>query len=163
MKQIVILALVAIIFLLIGILVTKNSSSSAPAYQMPADDGKLAKSYKEENLVKKIRENAKELQSCYFQYLDSKPEMQEGVIKLLFKVEENGFIKEIQVTENDFKNKSFEKCVEDKLEDIYLSPPPLGINRFISHEIAFKSEETALKEAKEREEKNQPPKVLPVN
>ena len=84
-------------------------------------------------------------------------------MKILFKVEENGFVGKVQVTENNFKNSKLSECILEKFENIYLSPPPLGINRFISHDLAFKLEETAIKDAAERELRNTPPKVLPVN
>lgn len=162
-KEILIIVLVGVIGLLLGILITQTQSSGQVVYQQPADDGKLSKNYKEENLVAAIREKAKELQSCYFSYLENSPEIKEGVVKILFKVEENGFIGNHQVTESDFKNSKLNECVLDKFNNTYLAPPPLGINRYISHDLAFKLEETALKEAKERELRNRPPKVLPVN
>lgn len=162
-KEIVIIFLVGIICLLGGILISQKSSIEPAVYQQPADDGKLSKNYKEENLVAKIRDKAKDLQSCYFAYLDTSPEIKEGLIKILFKVEENGLVGKVQVTESDFKNSKLSECVLAKFENTYLAPPPLGINRYISHDLAFKLEETALKEAKERELRNRPPKVLPVN
>lgn len=162
-KEFIILALVTIIGVLIGVLITQKPQQAPVVYQQPADDGKLAKTYKEENLVVKIRNKGKEIQTCYFDYLETSPETKEGVVKILFKVEEDGFVGKMQITDNDFKNTKIEKCILEKLENMYLSPPPLGINRFISHDLAFKLEETAIKEAKEREERNKPPKVLPVN
>jgi len=33
--------------------------------------------------------------------------------------------------------------VADKVKTYFLAPPPFGINRYISHSLAFKSEETA--------------------
>lgn len=162
-KEIVIIFLVGIVCLLAGVLIAQKSSPAPAIYQQPADDGKLSKSYKEENLVAKIREKGKELQACYFTYLETSPEIKEGVVKILFKVEENGFVGNTQVTANDFKNSKLNECILEKFENTYLSPPPLGINRYISHDLAFKLEETALKEAKERELRNHPPKILPVN
>ncbi|MBP9682434.1 MAG: hypothetical protein KBD76_13590 [Bacteriovorax sp.] len=160
--QMLTLFLVAVICILAGLLLGKSSTPSPSAYQMPADDGKLAKSYKEENLVKAIRDNAKILQTCYLAYLDKKPEIKEGVMNILLKVEESGQISEVKITKDQFQNLDFENCLIKKIEKFYLSPPPLGINRYLAHELGFKSEETALKEAKERQEKNRPPKVLPV-
>lgn len=163
LRESLIIFLVGLVGLLVGILITQKSSPEPVAYQQPADDGKLSKSYKEENLVAKIRDKAKDLQACYFTYLEISPEVKEGMIKILFKIEENGLVGKVQVTESDFKNSKLSECVLEKFENTYLAPPPLGINRYISHDLAFKLEETALKEAKERELRNRPPKILPVN
>lgn len=164
-----IIILVGVIGVLLGVLIGKRDSvGPAPAPVSvansfaPADDGKLAKEYKEQVIVKTIRENAKDLQKCYFELLAGKPEVSEGEITILFKVEEDGSISSAKATRNEFANVDFENCVTEKMKSYYLTPPPYGINRNISHVLAFKSEETALKEAKERELKNKPPKMLPV-
>ena len=60
-KEIAIIFLVGIICLLAGVLIAQKSSPEPSIYQQPADDGKLSKSYKEENLVAKIREKGKEV------------------------------------------------------------------------------------------------------
>lgn len=162
-KEFIIICLVGIVCLLAGILLAQKPVVDPVVYQQPADDGKLSKRYKDENLVAKIRNKASELQRCYFIYLESSPETKEGVVKILFKVEEDGLIGKTQITENEFKNTQLSKCILAQFEKTYLSPPPLGINRYISHDLDFKLEETAIKEAKEREARNQPPKILPVN
>lgn len=94
--------------------------------------------------------------------MKKKPDTKEGVVKILFKVEENGFAEKIKITQSDFDNSNLSKCILDKFKNTFFSPPPLGINRYISHDLVFKLEETALKELKEKELLNQPPKVLPV-
>ena len=130
--------------------------------QTPADNGKLAQTYKEKVLLKVIRENAKDLQTCYFDLLKKTPIITEGEMNILFKIEEDGKISSAKITKDQFNDKKFESCISNKLESYYLSPPPLGINRFISHVLAFKSEAQALKDAKERAEKSKPPMMLPV-
>lgn len=130
--------------------------------QTPADDGKLAQSYKEKVLLKTIHDNAKELQTCYFELLKKSPPVTEGEMNVLFKVEEDGKISSAKITKDQFNDKNFQTCISTKLESYYLSPPPLGINRYISHVLAFKSEAQALKEAQERALKNKPPVMLPV-
>lgn len=143
----------------------KNSSmpvQNSQVMQAPADDGKLAQTYKEKVVMKVIHDNAKDLQTCYFDFLGKKPATTEGEMAILFKVEENGSISSVKVTKNGFQDNAFVDCVSKKFESYYLSPPPLGINRYISHVLAFKSEATAEKEAKERAEKSKPPKMLPV-
>lgn len=155
----------AIIGILIGMNLGKNSSPLVhppQVMQTPADDGKLAQTYKEKVVMKVIHDKAKDLQTCYFDFLEKKPSITEGEMGILFKVEENGSISSVKITENSFQDNVFGDCVSKKFESYYLSPPPLGINRYISHVLAFKSEAAAEKEAKERAEKNKPPKMLPV-
>lgn len=163
-KSIIIIVLVAVIGVLVGMNLKSSPEplSAAPAMQAPAGDAKLAQTYKEKVVVKKIYDNAKDIQTCYLAYLETKPTLTEGAMDILLKVEEDGSIGSVKVTHDEFKNSTFEDCIVAKLSSYYLAPPPLGINRYISHTLAFKSEATALKEAKENAEKNKPPKMLPV-
>lgn len=151
-----------VVGVLLGIVIGRKSSSTSSMSGV-ADDGKLAQTYKDKVIVKVIRDNAKDLQHCYFAYLKKAPKISEGEMEVLIEVEENGKVASVEVTRSEFKNDTFSDCVSDKIEDYYFSPPPVGINRFISHVLAFKSEETAIREAKERAEKNKPPQMLPVN
>lgn len=161
-KLVTIIVLVGVIGILTGFIVGKsNNQTVAPATPV-AVDGKLAKEYKEQVLIKVIRENAKDLQQCYFDLLGSSPKITEGNLTVLIKVEEDGKISSARVTKNDFQDSKMGTCVSGKLESYYLAPPPIGINRHISHVLAFKTEETALKEARVREEKSRPPKLFPV-
>jgi hypothetical protein len=167
-KLATIIVLVGVVGVLLGIVLGRGPSS-APTQTtqnsqnfIPADDGKLAKEYKEQVIVGVIRENAKDLQKCYLSYLDKKPKINEGVLNLLLKVEEDGSISSVSITKNEFEDKEMAECVSNKIAHYYLAPPPYGINRNISHVLAFKTEATAEREAKERQLKNQPPKVLPV-
>jgi hypothetical protein len=139
-----------------------HESSPPPAIQAPAGDAKLAQSYKGKVVVKKIYDNAKDIQSCYLDYLEKKPKVTEGAMDILLKIEEDGSIASVKITQDSFEDDVFKSCVANKLKGYFLSPPPLGINRFISHTLEFKSEDKALKDAKERAEKNKPPKLLPV-
>lgn len=154
--------------ILSGILIGRSTSVPAPSQGQnqnfaPADDGKLSREYKEKVVGSMIRDNAKELQKCYLSHLDKKPKIIEGDLNILFKVEEDGKISSASVTKNEFQDNSVSECVISKIQGQFLSPPPYGINRNISHTLSFKTEATAAKEAKERELNSRPPKVLPVN
>jgi hypothetical protein len=153
--------LLLVICTLTGLLIGKNLVSNPAPTQ--ADDGKVAKEYKERSLVKVIRDNAKDLQECYLDFLADRPTVLEGNIEIVVQVEEDGEIDSAKIVKNDFENKIFESCLSAKLENYYLPPPPLGINRYISHTLSFKSEETALKEERERKEKEKLPKLIPIN
>lgn len=158
---IIIVVLVAIIAFLAGKIYTDKSQSNL-ANNMPAADGKLLRQYKQKEITRTIRENAKDLQKCYLAYLDKKPQVTEGVIKVLFLLKENGSVEESRIVKSDFPDPTFGTCANDKIKSYYFSPPPFGINRNIDHDLAFKSQETAEREAKEWAEKQKLPKILPV-
>lgn len=165
-KLLIIILLVGIIGILLGIVIGKGFSpttTSSPVNYGGGDDGKLAKEYKEKVILKVIREQAKDLQTCYFELLHKKPKISEGVLDFILKVEEDGKISNANLIKNEFGDGEMGKCVTQKLLSYHLSPPPFGINRYMAHTLAFKSEETAKKEAAEREKLNQPPKMMPVN
>lgn len=159
-KNLIIVVLLVIVAFLAG----RNFSGQQKASPAPAPfDPKIAASYKQKEVSKTIRENAKDIQECYLSYLQNKPDMNEGVIKILFKLKENGSVESSEAVSNDFKNVTFGECVSKKFERYYFAPPPAGMNRNILHELAFKTQETAEREAKERSEQNVLPKILPVS
>lgn len=143
-----------------GVLIGKGSMNQ-PTVQGPADE-KMEKAFKDKVISKVIRENAKDLQKCYFNLLDKKPSVTEGDIDILIHLEENGKVSSAELTKNTLNDSQFGDCVVKKVESYYFAPPPIGINRYISHTLSFKSEETALREAKERAEASKPPQMLPV-
>lgn len=146
---------------LTGVLIGKSLLSIPASSEINND--KISKEYKERSLVKVIRDNAKDLQKCYLDFLASKPTVQEGDIDIVVEVEEDGEIDSAKIIKNDFNNRTFESCLSEKLEDYHLPPPPLGISPYLSHTLSFKSEETALREANERKEKDKLPKLIPIN
>ncbi|EQC48354.1 hypothetical protein M899_1447 [Bacteriovorax sp. BSW11_IV] len=159
-KNLIIVVLIVIVAFLTG----RNFSGQQKANSAPAPiDPKIAVAYKQKEVAKTIRENAKDIQKCYLSYLENKPEMNEGVIKILFKLRENGSVESSEAVSNDFENISFGDCVAKKFERYYFAPPPIGMNRNILHELAFKTQETAEREAKERSEQSALPKILPVS
>jgi hypothetical protein len=166
----IIIVLVGVIGLLLGLVIGKGSAPSgqqmaaAPVANYGGDaEGKLAKEFKEKVLLKVIRDNAKDLQVCYFALLEKKTKITEGVLDYIIKVEEDGKISDVKLINNEFGDEDMGECVTKKILSYHLSPPPYGINRFIAHTLAFKSEATAKKEAEERSSKNKPPMVMPVN
>ena len=169
-KSSIIVVLIVVVAVLAGIVIGKRSSdapeqASRPQSEggfVPADDGKLAKNYKQNELQKTIGKNSKFIQKCYFDLLDKKPAVTEGIVTFLIKVEEDGRISSAKATQNELGDNDLGECISAILTTFYLAPPPYGINRYISHELVFQSEETAKREAEKRLEMNKPPKVLPV-
>jgi len=167
-KTILILILIFIIGILIGINFNKkddgNSSAFSPRENLiPTDNGKLAKEYNSKELIGFIKKNSAKIQTCYVAYLEKKPAIKEGNLQILIKVEEDGHISSIKVTNNALKDENLTNCVIEKFENRYLAPPPYGINRFLSHSLSFKSAESAKKEQAERELKRKSlPLIVPI-
>lgn len=138
------------------------SKKESPEVANP-ESGKQAKEYQEKVVTPSMRENAKDLQQCYLTHLKSNPSKTEGVIQIVIKIEDDGKISSVQIAKSDFTETGISECLASKIQSYHLAPPPLGINQFISHTLAFKSEENAMREAVERETKGKLPKVLPVD
>lgn len=167
-KTIVIIVLATALGLTLGLLFgkSKDVTVKTPAPVTPysvGDSGKLAKEYKEKSVNRAIFENSKNIQECYLEYLKASPTITEGELVVLFKVEENGEMTELKTTKNEFNNQEFGECVNRKLSQIFLDPPPMGINRYISHTLSFIKEETAKALEEKRKKEKLLPKVLPVN
>jgi hypothetical protein len=167
-KTIIIIILIFIIGILLGFNIKKtesgNTSISSPRENfLPAENGKLSKEYKSKELTSFINKNAAKIQSCYLTYLEKKPTKGEGNLQILIKVEEDGRMSNVRISDNELQDESIANCVIKNFENNYIAPPPIGINHYLTHSLAFKSEENAKKEQEERAKKrDQLPKVLPV-
>lgn len=163
LKSSVIVILLIVVAFMAGKMYNMNSDRGQQNQNMSsAPDPKLIRQFKQKEINRTIRENARDLQKCYLTFLEKKTAITEGVIKVVFQLKENGNVEEIKVVKNDFSDDVFGRCVADKIKTYYFAPPPPGINRNIDHELAFKSQETAEREAKEWAEKQKLPKILPV-
>lgn len=161
-KSLIIIVLIGLLFSIVGYLLgSSGSTSSDQQYALPADS-KVAKDYKREEIVKTIRDNAKDIQKCYLDYLKIEREQKEGTITVLFLLNEDGSVSKSSVIKNEFSDDEFGQCAAQKIASYHFAPPPLGINRNISHDLAFMTQETAEAMAKERAEQRAMPKVLPV-
>lgn len=152
----IIFLLSGVIFVLIGYLIGSRSGNHSS--EIPADP-KVQKEYKDQ-VARSIRSRSSEIKACYIDYLANKPKITEGKVDLVFDVEKNGVINGMESGLNELQDKHIEKCISQALSGLRFPPLPLGMNSFISHTIAFKSEETIKKENEMR--KNLLPKVLPV-
>ena len=127
----IIIVLVGVIGLLLGLVIGKGSApagqqmAAAPVANYGGDaEGKLAKEFKEKVLLKVIRDNAKDLQFCYFALLEKKPKITEGVLDYIIKVEEDGKISDVKLIKNEFGDENMGECVTKKILSYHLSPPP---------------------------------------
>lgn len=168
-KVLIIIVLVGIIGVMAGVLIGQSSSVTQASVQsqvapaaMSVADPKVMKDYKKNEIMKVIRENSKEIQVCYKDHLNLKPETTEGMIRFILSLNEDGSVRNAKLIKSDFGESDIGNCSVNILKNLNFAPPPLGINRNISHELAFKSEETARREAEEAKKRSSLPKVLPV-
>lgn len=165
-KTIIIVILIGIIGVISGFMLGNRKSgdnNSVAAANNSVADPKVAKDYKRNEIMKVIRENAKEIQKCYLDHLKNNPPVKEGIVRFIMNLREDGSVESSKITKSDFESEEIGSCSLSIVNKLYFSPPPLGINRTIGHELAFKSEETARMEAEEARKKNALPKVLPVS
>lgn len=154
LKTSIIVILSGLVLFLGGYILGDRSSKPSQKFENP----EIAKQYKD--LVgKDIREFADDISVCYREFLAKVPAIQEGKLDLVIKVKDNGIVEEMEVSKNELGSLELKNCVLKKLSSLRLKPLPAGLNPYISHTLAFKSDETLQKEAEQR--KNRMPKVLP--
>lgn len=153
--------------------VSPHGQSASVTLQAPNPDEKALQKYKRAGFNDVVMKYAREYSDCYKVYLgeddkgvavEKRPEgfIREGVMTFVFHVAEDGRMLSYNLVKDDFKQDDFEKCIHKNFSDLHFLPPPLGINRYIAHDLSFKTEETYKRELEER--KNQSlPKVLPVS
>lgn len=145
------IALFLVIGIIAGILFSKTYLSSTPS---PAS-AKVLNEYKGD-VAKVIRENAADLQKCYLEHLAMNPKRDEGKVSFVFQVEEDGRVSSMDVTGNELESETIKSCVSQKISSYRFPPPPVGVNRYISHTILFESPESAASRRNKRF-----PKILP--
>lgn len=154
LKTSIIVILSSVILFLSGYILGNQPSRHTPRVL----DAESEKKYKD-SVAMDIREFGDAIGGCYRDFLTTKPKVSEGKIDLILKVQENGAVLEIEVAKNELSSDDLKKCVLDKLSSLRLKPLPNGLNPYIAHSLAFKSEATLQKEIEIQ--KNRMPKVLP--
>ena len=124
--------------------------------EVPAS-AQVLQEYKDD-VAKVIRTNAKDLQTCYNDHLSGNPKIREGKISFIFQVEEDGKVSSTDIIGNEFESEEIKKCVSTKISSYRFPPPPIGVNRYISHTLRFESPESFAERRKKRF-----PKVLPTS
>jgi hypothetical protein len=168
MKQNFDIKLIIIIFLCLalgvisGLYFGSSKRSASPVPYVSSDDAKTGKDYKSKSIQPVFVENATDIQTCYLTYLKGNPEVSEGKVNLVFKINEDGSVSDAKVIKNEFNDRMGD-CLVGKVESYFFSPPPYGMNPYMNHSFSFVSEETAKKEAEQRQLNNTPPKILPAN
>lgn len=167
---------------LFGVGATLILKPSPPQLLAPAADTKVAAAYTKNGFGNVIMssQRRKGYSKCYENFVTSRtsalqlakslpdssvlqedlaPEQRtEGALIFVFHVRESGELQDFDLAIDELHDATFTECIKKALTGIRFTPPPLGINRYISYEMNFKTEETLKKE---REQKaNQAPYTL---
>ncbi len=89
-----------------------------------------------------ILKAAKSIQTCYLEYLKTKPSITAGRLKLDWQIDGQGKVFGAGVVQNELGNEALGNCVLGKIASITFPPPPAGLSKYIEHSLHFK-EETA--------------------
>lgn len=151
---------------LIAILLTANTASAAviavnwskiwPAHLFkrqapatPATQGKGAQDPLQplRGAVKgAIQERASELQACYNSYLETRPLVKEGYLRVLWTIDSAGQITSIEPAENEFMDSTLRDCIVSKARAWTLPIPAVGRPLIYAHRFSFR--ERALPSAR---------------
>lgn len=133
----------------------KESAPAQPATQTQQQAGNsnsfdVANEYKKKFMSDAIKDNAKSFQNCYLTYLEGKSIVDEGKVDFLFKLDLQGSIESLEITDCEIKDDNFKNCVAKVFKAMRLAPPPLGINLNFTHTLSFRDEKKFLKEQAEK-------------
>lgn len=156
---------------------TSQAAGQSVVLMAPAPDAKTEMGYRRNGFADRIMspQRREALTGCYNELLkangidESKPAAAnnptstdmskfEGKVTYVFHIAENGEKISHEIVDSQISDRNFLGCIEVALRGVRFLPPPLGINRYLSHEFTFKSEQTYRKELEEK--KNQEPLVL---
>ncbi|MEN9811214.1 MAG: hypothetical protein RLZZ488_2781 [Pseudomonadota bacterium] len=154
-----------------------QSSGQSVVLMAPAPDPKTELAYRRNGFADRIMtvQRREALTNCYTEFLKSNGIDEsnsaatktatgadlskfEGKVTYVFQIAENGEKITHEIVDSQISDRNFLGCIEVALRGVRFLPPPLGINRYLSHEFTFKSEQTYRKEMEEK--KSQEPLVL---
>ena len=151
MKENLLLKIVNIVLLMVVVgfgvyfLRTKNNTTVIRETQTQNTNQKnQASPYERREIKNTIIKNAKDIQSCYKEYLTTKPTATEGSVKMDWQINEDGKVKNAGVIQSSFNNEELDKCLIAKVGAIEFPPPSEG-QVYTSHDFFFKTEETIKK------------------
>lgn len=144
----------------------------------PVTDNKVEQYYRRSGLNERLMsvERRKAFSECYKSFLrnngysDVNPTPKplsggvdpnavfEGKATFVFHIGEDGTLLDYEAIDSDFSDQSFVRCLSRSVKGVRFLPPPLGINRYLSYDLVFKSDETFKKDIEER--KGQSPLML---
>ncbi|MCW7494622.1 AgmX/PglI C-terminal domain-containing protein [Leptospira sp. 2 VSF19] len=123
--------------------ISENGSSSRTPSQI--DTRGLTPYHKREvNLT--IAKHKIKIQHCYKQYLESKPQQEEGKIQFDWQIEPDGDPTKVELIHSDFSSNNLTGCIQNEIGSWEFPPPPeRSHNTYVEYTFHFKKEETFSK------------------
>ena len=81
------------------------------------------------------------LQTCYLNFLKTKPEKTDGTLHLDWMIKPNGHVKDVEVISSELDNKLLSKCLTSEIAKWKFPPPPTEKPTYVDHEFHFKKTE----------------------
>lgn len=145
-QNIVVVGLLVIIAVLLGLNLLRGESGPTPT---PAEVTKpIDPALKPEddpyvgNQVKNtIRKRADQIQACYNEFIERKPEIFEGQITLDWRINPDGKVLSPEVVGAEFGDDALKTCLVKKVQEFEFPKPPGGVEKYIAHKFIFKKTE----------------------
>jgi len=81
------------------------------------------------------------LQTCYLNFLKTKPEKTDGKSHLDWMIQSKGDVTKVEVIRSELDNEPFLKCLTREIATWKFPPPPAGSPTYVDHEFHFKKTE----------------------
>jgi hypothetical protein len=88
-----------------------------------------------------ITKRQKILQTCYLNFLKTKPEKTDGTLHLDWMIQSKGDVTKVEVIRSELDNEPFLKCLTSEIAKWKFPPPPAGSPTYVDHEFNFKKTE----------------------
>lgn len=106
--------------------------------------------YEREQIKNNILKASQDFQSCYFEYLKSKPNNQNLNVKVDWMIRKDGTVKNANLVSSE--SNQLGNCVVEKLKNLQFPPPPNETEFYAYHIFNFKTQEQLELEEKSRKE-----------
>ncbi len=105
-------------------------SKSAPATVVPIP--------KKTGSVEGVRSfKSNQLQGCYNALLRRNPDVDEGIVQLLLKLDTNGAINHLELVKNDLQDETFTQCILSEIRGQRFPASSAKVGQLISHKFKF--------------------------
>jgi len=81
------------------------------------------------------------LQTCYLNFLKTKPEKTDGMLHLDWMIQSDGHVTNVEEISTELANKPFSQCLTKEIVKWKFPPPPTGAPTYVDHEFRFKKTE----------------------
>ena len=124
-------------FILPSPLSADNSSFS----NVDKDRSRASSPYHAKEVRNTITKRQNLLQTCYLNFLKTKPTKTDGTSHLDWMIKPNGHVTDVEVISSELNSKLLSKCLTSEIAKWKFPPPPTGSPTYVDHEFRFKKTE----------------------